>query len=349
MYYNPAFVAQRQRAEGVIRQLLSAGLLDPTRRIASGDEVTIPVRSDASLASWADRLGVRLVDAPGLLPREGRKPPREEVRDIVRAALAPALAALVPDKWEQHGDVLVLRLPDELRPHEGLLGAAFAEVLRLKCVLDDPEGVTGEYREMRARIISGQDPVATHIENGVKYRFDASRIMFSSGNVAERMRAATLPARGETIVDMFAGIGYFTLPLAVHAGAARIHAIEKNPVSFHYLNENARLNGVADIIDAWPGDNREFPHEGIADRVMMGYVGGTRKFLPKAFALLKPEGGIIHLHDTAHADHWKDELTRASLDAARACGTVLRVADARVVKSYSPGIVHAVLELHVER
>jgi len=346
LYKNPALVAQRRSAEGAIRALLKAGLLDPTRRIASGEEVTIPVRSDPSLASWADKLHARLVDAPGLEGRSNRKSPRDEVLDVVRPALGDALAALVPDKWEQHADVLVLRLPDELRPHAALVAGAFAQVLGLKSVLDDEEGVAGELREMTsARLVWGDDPVATHVENGIRYRFDASRVMFSSGNVHERMRAGSLPARGETVVDMFAGIGYFTLPLAVHAGAARVHAIEKNPVSFRYLVENAKLNEVEGVVDPWFGDNREFPYEGIADRVMMGYFPGTHAFLPKAFALLKPGGGTIHYHDTALADAWKDELTRRVLDAGRACGRVLAIEHGRVVKTHSPGVVHAVLDV----
>lgn len=344
VYKKPALVVQKSEAENAIRALLSAGLLDATRKITAGHEVHIPVKGDDELAAWAARLGARLVDAE-LPPREGRISPWQQV-----VALLPAeIRSLVPDKWEQHEDVLVLRLPDALLPRAHEVGAAFAKALRLKSVLHDPEGVSGEFREMRAQLVYGDDSIATHFENGVRYRFDASRIMFSSGNVAERMRAARLPARGETIVDMFAGIGYFTIPLALYAGAARVHAIEKNPASFKFLVENAKLNGVENVVTPWHGDNREFPLVGIADRVMMGYVGGTRAFLPKAFALLKPEGGMIHLHDTSHADSWKEELTRAVLDAARACGTIVGVEGARVVKSYSPGVVHAVLDVRVRR
>jgi tRNA wybutosine-synthesizing protein 2 len=350
LYKNAALVAHRRSAQRVIERLLREGALDPARRIVTAAEVTIPVRGDAArLALLARELDARLAEAPDLPAREGRKSPREQVLDVLAPALPAALLPCVPDKWEQHGDVLVLRLPEELREHEAMIGGAFAAVFGLKCVLDDAEGVRGELREMHARPIFGHDSLATHVENGVRYRFDAARVMLSSGNVAERIRAARLPARGETVVDMFAGIGYFALPLAVHAGAARVHALEKNPVAFHYLEENAALNGVGGIVDPWPGDNREFPLEGIADRVMMGYVGGTRAFLPKAFALLKPGGGVIHLHDTAHAQRWRDELTRDALDAARACGTVVRIADARVVKSYSPGVVHAVLDIDVRR
>lgn len=331
-------------AEAALRTLHAAGLLDPTRRIRQGDEVRLPVRGP-DLATWAARVGGRLEEDDEPTPREPRRAPRDEVA----SRLPQALRAHVPEGWEQLGDVLVLRLPDALRPHAKDVAAAFADVLRVKCVLEDRAGVAGEYREMRAQILWGDDPIATHVENGVTYRFDASRIMFSSGNVAERKRAATLPAKDEVVADMFAGIGYFTLPLAIHARPRRVIAMEKNPIAYRYLVENASANDVADVVDCWHGDNREYPTEGIADRVLMGYFPGTKAFLPKAFRLLKPHGGVIHYHDTAHAERWKDEMTRSALDAARACGTAVRMAGARVVKSHSPGVVHAVIDVHVGR
>lgn len=343
-------MTKRRQGEATLRALLRAGLLDPTRKTrAQGDEVVLPVRPASDLPAWAERLDARLIEEADPTPRDPRRSPREQVTAILEPLLPSALLASVPDKWEQLGDVLVLRLPDALRPHASDVAAAFADVLAVKSVLDDREGVAGEYREMRAAPLWGSDTIATHVENGVTFRFDASRIMFSSGNVAERARAAALPAKGETVVDMFAGVGYFAIPLAVHARPARVVAIEKSPLAYRYLVENAERNGVADIVECWHGDNREYQPEGIADRVLMGYFPGTSAFLPKALRLLKPEGGVIHYHDTAHERTWREELTRAALDAARGCGVAVRIADARVVKSHSPGVVHAVLELHVRR
>lgn len=307
----------------------------------------MPVRNDPRLAAWAERLGARLVEDADPTPRAERQSPHEEVVARLEGRLPAGLADLVPPKWEQHGDVLVLRLPDPLLPHGPAVAQAYAEVLGLRTVIHDPAGVGGELREMQGVLLWGGDPVALHVENGVKYRFDASRIMFSSGNLAERMRVGRLPARGETVVDMFAGIGYFTLPLAVHARPRRIHALEKNPLSHQYLVENVRLNGVEGVVEPWLGDNRGFPLEGLADRVLMGYFPGTQAFLPKALRLLRPEGGLLHYHNTAHARTWTEELTRQVLDAASAHGGRAEVVEARVVKTHSPGVVHAVLTVRV--
>jgi len=341
-------VVERRHAEAVIRALQAEGLLDPARKIVAGPEVTIPVRARGDLAALAQRVGARLVPDAEAPAREGRVAPRERVVALLRGRLEDRLLAQVPDKWEQHGDVLVLRMPDALLPAGREVAQAFAEVLGLKTVLHDPAGVAGELREMRAVPLLGDDPVALHVENGVRYRFDASRIMFSSGNLAERMRVAALPVEGETIVDMFAGIGYFTLPLAVHARPARIHALEKNPLSHRYLVENVALNGVAHVVEPWLGDNREFPREGIADRVLMGYFPRTQDFLPKALALLNPPGGTLHYHNTAHAESWKEEMEGQVRAACSAAGGTCEVADARVVKTHSPGVVHAVVEVRVK-
>jgi hypothetical protein len=78
------------------------------------------------------------------------------------------------------------------------------------------------HRDSQAELLLGGDGWAAHKEHGVLFTLDATKCMFSSGNVTERGRMGRLSAAGETVVDLFAGIGYYTLPILVKAGAAKV-------------------------------------------------------------------------------------------------------------------------------
>lgn len=78
----------------------------------------------------------------------------------------------------------------------------------------------------------------------------------------------------ETVVDLYAGIGYFTLPYLVHARAAHLHACEWDSDALRALRHNLRANGVYSRCTVYPGDNaRSACHfEGIAHRVNLGLI-----------------------------------------------------------------------------
>ena len=153
--------------------------------------------------------------------------------DLVAGGCRPAperLKDLIPRHWEMLGDVLVLRLPEEVVRDRGGGGRAYAMVLNARTVLGGP----GEHRGRLPHPRHGGPAWPRHgdgpsRERDPYYKLDAARLMFSSGNIDEKLRMASLDCRGETVVDMFAGIGYFTLPLAVHAHASRVIACEINP------------------------------------------------------------------------------------------------------------------------
>ena len=185
----------------------------------------------------------------------------------------------IPNKWEKVGDAAILVLPKGLKKYKSIIGKNFAEVLNCKTVLNDFGGITGELREPNVEIIFGsKDTETTHKENGICFKLDPQKIMFSSGNMDERIRIATVSNSNEVVVDLFAGIGYFTLPIAVYSKPEMIVACEKNPVSFNYLKKNITLNNVTSIVEPLKGDNRKVVPKFIADRVIMGYIGSTREF-----------------------------------------------------------------------
>jgi tRNA wybutosine-synthesizing protein 2 len=319
------------------------GVVDKTLAILDeGDSVLIPVHGPPPAEAMGKYHAVLVErDFPS---RRTRVDPIDQVRASI--GVPEELKLLLPEKWEQLGDVVTLRLPKELGAYERQVGEAYASVLKAKTVLRDVGGIAGSYRTPVVRAIFGDDAVAVHRENGILYKLDASKVMFSSGNVDERMRMATVACDGETVVDMFAGIGYFTLPLAVHQRPRRVISCELNEVAYGYLVENVALNKVEGRVEPILGDNRDLPGEGFADRVVMGYVKTTHEFLQTAFRLLK-SGGAIHYHETCPNDLLPDRPVQRLRAAAR--GDKVEVLRFREVKSYSPGVSHVVVDARFTR
>lgn len=331
----------RANAEALRSVLSKARLLDKTHAIIDdADHVLIPVTArppDEVLKAFYG--SVVEMDFP---LRRHRLDPIEQIR---RSADIPSdLLELLPSKWEILGDVGVLRLEEALTPYEDKVARAYAEVLGLKTVLREIGAIGGEFRRPTTRVILGSDTVTTHLENGIKYRLDAAEIMFSSGNEEERIRMARLPCDGETIVDMFAGIGYFSLPLAVYQRPRRVIACEVNPRAHSFLVENISLNKVQERVQPFLGDNRTFPGESFADRVLMGYVKTTHEFLPTAMRFLK-DGGVVHYHETCPNELMPQRPVQRLKEAAR--GSVVDVLRLKEIKSYAPGVCHVVVDARI--
>jgi len=333
----------RALAEDLRVILARKGLVDKTLAILDdGDRVMIPLLNEPD-PQVLDRFHAERFE--GDFPsRHTRTDPIDQVRASV--AVPEELKLLLPEKWEQLGDVVTLRLPKELDAYERDIGGAYARALKAKTVLRDVGGISGDYRTPVVKVLSGSDTVAVHRENGILYKLDASKVMFSSGNVDERIRMATVACDGETVVDMFAGIGYFTLPLAVYQRPKRVISCEVNEVSYGYLVENIALNKVEGKVEPILGDNRDLPGDAFADRVVMGYVKTTHEFLRTAFRLLK-SGGILHYHETCPNDLLPDRPVRRLRDAAR--GDRVEVLRFKEVKSYSPGVSHVVVDARFTR
>ncbi len=339
----PVVRVRKSRAEDVRKKLFEMRAVDGERRfVRDGEWVEIPIRVEK--AEEAGKYG-EIVEQKKPVFKERPPAPFEIIEKRMDIG---EKKALLPRRWELFGDVLILKIPEQLEEHKLKIAETYADVLGAKTVLRDIGGIEGEYREPLVEFLLGEDAETVHIENGVRFRFDASKIMFSSGNIDERVRMAYLPSHNEIVVDMFAGIGYFSIPMAVHSRPKKIYACEKNPLSFRYLRENIILNGVEDIVEPLLGDNREACPENIADRVIMGYVGKTHIFLSKALSILKYRG-TIHYHETCPEELLPDRPILRVKAATKDSGYRVIGTSIRKIKSYAPGIVHVVVDARVEK
>jgi len=355
-----AAVVQKSRAQSVIDSLRREGVYDADRSVAewSEDTVAVPVTAPPSETDYLEV--IQQVGEPRLRTLE------DHLREL---GWTDAEVDAAPSSWAVVGSVVLVELGDSPRPAE--VGEA---LLRLHGEADTVlarGGIDGDHREPDVEFVAGEgDTETVHTEHGTKYGLDLAEVMFSPGNKAERARMGEVVTSDERVLDMFAGIGYFTLPMA-RAGA-HVTAVERNPTAFKFLVENLMLNGVSERVHPYRADCRdvvsalrtdgtergsderdtaspaspEFAAEGLADRIVMGYYE-AHEYLDSALEALAP-GGTLHMHEaTPDALVFERPVGRIEAAAARA-GREVEILDTRRVKGYSEGVSHVVVDARVD-
>ena len=243
-------------------------------------------------------------------------------------------------KWKKIGNILILDNKFIVQSDKQL--KELSDKHKVKTVMK-VDHIHGTKREPVIKLLYGEDIETINKENGCLFKLDLKKVMWSKGNNNERIRIAKLVEDNETVIDMFAGIGYFSIPIGVHSNAKQVYSIEINPNSFHYLKENIKLNKINNIIPLL-GDCMDITPEYSADRIIMGYVKTTHHYLKTAIDSLN-KGGVIHYHETVPE----------KLMDTRPINRIKEVAGDRSVeflklnkvKKYSPGVFHVVCDARI--
>ncbi|XP_054706976.1 tRNA wybutosine-synthesizing protein 2 homolog [Uloborus diversus] len=278
----------------------------------------------------------------------------------------------VPQKWEKHGDLILLPSSsfrkDVWLQFGDKLWDIVAEALNANRVARKSTIQNDDFRSPRVELLKGEDSWVTHIDNKIKYTFDVTKCMFSSGNISEKLRIAKFCCEGETIVDLYAGIGYFTLPFIIHAKAELVHACEWNPHAAEALEKNLILNKVREKCVIHFGDNRQVCPEKVADRVNLGLIPSSESGWETACRALKPSGGILHVHGnvisnmksktipmennkcnmvewTEWAEHVRCKIETILSDLYH-YSWLVEVLNINHIKSYAPHIDHLVVDIN---
>ncbi len=254
---------------------------------------------------------------------------------------------LLPSGYQKIGDIIVVNINPEITEFENEIGKLILKnIPKIRTVCSRTGSIISEERLPQMKVIAGDENTETiHRENGCLYKLDVSKIMFAKGNLKERHRLQELVKPNETIVDMFCGIGYFSIGIAKFAKPSKTYAIDINPESILYLRENIQLNKVSNI-EPILGDCREVAKKlgKIADRVIMGYLPNTSEYLDSAFAVLK-EKGVIHYHHVFKEEDLWDRPIEILKKSAEKNGYVLKeILYKGIVKPYAPKVFHAVID-----
>ena len=267
-------------------------------------------------------------------------------KEYLKDSLSESEISYVPSGWQILGDIIIVSIPEILEDKKIKVAEALLSMYpKCRSVVRDL-GIEGQFRQPKREILLGSGTETVHKEHGCFFKQDVTKVMYSKGNLEERNRMSRL-GEGEVIVDMFAGIGYFSIPIAVHSRPKEITGIEINPESFAYLKENIWLNRVEDIIIPICGDCSKFTPEGTADRVLMGYVGTTHYYLEQGIKALKKGGGILHYHETVPEHLAKTRPQERIRKIAGSVGKKVEILETRRIKKYSPGVLHVVVDARV--
>jgi tRNA wybutosine-synthesizing protein 2 len=330
-----AVIVTKENGEIIRRRLEKSKKLDHARKIELvKDKLILPV------TEYIKNSDLQVIDYEGN-GRPKSLSPFEKIKTKIE--IPEPLKEHLPNKWEKYGSVLILKYPPIIEAFKDKILPVYAKELNVKTILKEKGKIHDTIRVPDMDIIYGNDTETIHLENGIKYKFDAAKIMFSSGNVNERVRMSKLNVDSETIIDMFAGIGYFSLPLAKYQKPKKIYSCELNPIAFRYLNENIKLNKI-DKIEPYLGDNRTFD-KAKANRILMGFID-TEQFIAKALSLLEDQKGIIHFHNTWTTEELKNKdatLTKY----AKKYGFEYDLLYFSIIKSYAPHIWHIVADLKI--
>jgi tRNA (guanine37-N1)-methyltransferase len=245
------------------------------------------------------------------------------LEEVLAKRLPSNIVPLVSKSFDVIGDIAIIELSTAAEPFEKSIGEALMKVHKnVKAVYSKAGPITDNQRLRPLRHVIGASRTDTiHKELGCRFKIDISKVFFSPRLSTEHSRVAEQVRLGECVVDMFAGVGPFSILIAKRLEDVKVHAIDANPEAAKLIAENARMNKVQDRITVWSDDARVVVKDnllGKATRVIMNHPSEAKDFLGPACEALRRDGGIVHYYTFAEGAQSefeaRTELTRGLTD-----------------------------------
>lgn len=280
---------------------------------------------------------------------------RKRLKEKLTTTMAPEALGRVYSAFDIIGDIAVIKT-NQLSPEEAKVTAE--KILKIhknvKTVYTQISAIRSGYRDRELRLLAGdKKTIATHKESSCIFQVDIAKCYFSPRLLHERTRIAKLVQRGETVVNMFAGVGCFSVIIAKTTPEVKIYSIDVNPAAYKFMVENVRQNRVYTKVLPILGDAREVIGsrlQGVADRVLMPLPELALQYLPTALSALKPCGGSIHFHYFVHATSKEDPIQKTKTEVEATLDNLsinYSIAAGRIVRSTGPNWWHIVLDIKV--
>ena len=282
---------------------------------------------------------------------------RKRLRNTLSRVLSIEDLGKVHNAFDIIGDIAIIKVPGISAVSAQSIAATIMAIHRnVTTVLSQTSAVTGDFRLRPLVHVRGENKTRTiHREFGCIFSVDIAHCYFSPRLSNERRRITTMIKPQETIVNMFAGVGCFSILIAKKANPAKVFSIDINPAAIQSMKENIRLNRVCDRVISLQGDAREIINDrlqSMADRVLMPLPEKALQYLTCAVSALKGSGGWIHYYDFAHAMKIENSVEKTKVRVAEELNRLnveFSFPSSRVIRTIGPNWHQVVLDIHVSR
>jgi tRNA (guanine37-N1)-methyltransferase len=224
----------------------------------------------------------------------------------------------------------------------------------VKTVFVQSSPVAGDFRVRELKLVAGENRTTSkYKEAGCIFLVDVQKCYFSPRLSQERMRVANLVNNGEIVINMFSGVGCFSILIGKKSNKAKVYSIDINPTACHFIEENVRINRLFNRVIPLLGDSKEIVKDklkGIADRVLMPLPELSMQYLPYALMALKPSGGWIHFYGFEHAIRQEIPQEKTKLKVAQTLdnlGARYNFKYSGVIRSVGPNWYQTVLDIQI--
>jgi tRNA (guanine37-N1)-methyltransferase len=279
---------------------------------------------------------------------------RKRLKEKLSNALSPESLDKLYSSFDLLGGIAIIKAPSNPADAEIVAEQIMTIHKGVKTVFSQTSPVQGDHRTRKLTLLAGEDTtVAKYKEAGCVFSVDVEKCYFSPRLSHERLRISTQVSPNETVVNMFSGVGCFSIIMAKTIPEIKVYSIDVNPTAYQHMLENVRINRVYNKVYPQLGDSKDIIKsqlQGIADRILMPLPEKALEYLPAALSALKKMGGWIHFYDFQHAIGKEDPVEKTESKVAEkleSLGVRYMFAYSRIIRSTGPNWYQTVLDIHV--
>ncbi len=254
--------------------------------------------------------------------------------------------------FDQVGDIIIIRIPDSLLSKKEIIGKTLLEQVKTaKSVFYQSSSVEGDFRTRDLEILAGENKTETEYkEFGCRFIVDVKKAFFSPRLSTERDRISDLVQEGETVINMFGGIGMFSIIVAKRKKCT-VYNIDINPIAAKLCEKNIELNRLAGKVISIHGDAAKIVEEELkdkGDRVLMLLPERSDEFLDSAILTAK-NNGIIHFYSHIHADEKSKAAKLSEKHYSEITPVKSNILDSKIVRAVGPRYYQTVVDVRITK